>query len=127
MVAWRDCIGVQFERVGAVLEVVLGTDDLPWQLAELANRHKTRAEKIRDRRSKVEPARLHPDHHPRLMPAHELRQLVDRLLEVSRLLQQRGDVLEQDSLFRNVRYVATQGCEFVHEAGPLLLCLGETW
>ena len=111
---------MQLERVGAVLEVVLRADHLARQLAQFAHRHEASIELVRDRRREDEPARLHPDDHPRHMRSHQVRELINRLLEGSRILQERGDVLEQNPLFGEIRYVAYQWCEFQHGDWPLL-------
>src|SRR5919202_2742812 len=49
---------VDLEQIGAVLEVVLLTLDLEWQLARLANGHKAGVEAVGDGRGDDEAARL---------------------------------------------------------------------
>ena len=56
-----DRVGVELERVGAVLEQVLGPDGLVRQLAGLAREHEAGAELARDRRPEQEAARLGAD------------------------------------------------------------------
>src|SRR6266487_1884169 len=99
---------MQLERVRAVLEVVLGADHLARQFAELANGHKSSVQQVSDRRSKDEAARLHADDNTRRMAAHQLRQTVDRLLESPRILEEGGDVLEEDSLLGEIRDIVDQ-------------------
>ena len=54
-------VGVQLERVDAVLEQVLGADRLVRQLARLAGQHEAGAELARERRPEQEAARLGAD------------------------------------------------------------------
>jgi len=46
--------------------------------------------------------------------AHQVRQLIDGLLERRRVLEQRGDVLEQNPLLGEIRYIADQWSEVEH-------------
>src|SRR5437868_2818194 len=58
-------VGVQLERVEAVLERVLDADGVPRQLAGLARRHERAAEPVRERAAEDEAARLGAEDHVR--------------------------------------------------------------
>src|SRR5205085_8254788 len=92
-------------------------DDIAWQLAELADGHKTSAQQVSDRRGENEAARLHADDFVGLVAAYQRRQLVDRLLVRPGLLEQGGDVLEQDPFLRKVGYIINQRCQLVDGVG----------
>ena len=76
--ARADGVGVQLERVGAVLQRVVGADRVVRQVAGLAREHEARAELAGDRRPEQEAARLRPDDDVGLQVAGDVDERVDR-------------------------------------------------
>src|SRR2546428_11245707 len=101
-----DRILVDRERVAAILELVLHLDGLARELAELANGNESRVQLMGERAADDEASRLDSDHHVDslvLVPAYER---VDDVPKRRTVLQERGDVLKEDSLGREVLDVA---------------------
>ena len=73
-----DRVGVQLQRVGGVLEHVLGAHGLVRQLARLAREHEAGAELARDRRAEQEAARLGADDDVDAQVAGEVGQAASR-------------------------------------------------
>src|SRR5437867_5044781 len=104
--AGLDRVLVDRERVAAVFELVLDLDGLTRELAELANGNEARVQLMGERAADDEAPRFDGHHHvdPLLsVPAHKR---VDDVPERRAVLQERGDVLEEDSLGREVLDVA---------------------
>src|ERR671918_1240496 len=114
-----DRVGVQLERIEAVLERVLGADRAPGKLAWLAGRHEAAAEPVGERRAQDEPARLGAEDQVWLARLGELGELLDGLAQRLRIRQQRHDVLEDDAALREVRDVPNAGGEVAHDRGTI--------
>src|SRR5438034_3107857 len=102
LLAGLDCIAVDLERVGAVLEGVLDGDRLGRQLAELPDGDEAGVELVRHRRAEDEATRFHPDHDVDRLALVGLEHQVDRLAVGGLVLQQRRDVVEEDPGLREV-------------------------
>ncbi|MPM19014.1 hypothetical protein SDC9_65432 [bioreactor metagenome] len=102
-----DRVGVDGQRLGAVLQVVADLVRLGGQLAGLADRHETGPQGDRHRGADDEATGLHADHHVDVGRGGR-DELVDGGPEAGRVAEQRGDVLEADALLREVRDVADQ-------------------
>jgi hypothetical protein len=110
---------MQLERVGAVLEQVLGAHRLVRQLARLAGEHEPGPELARERRPDQEPARLGADDHVDAERPCVLGQRGDGRVEPSRVGEDRRDVLEADARLREVGDLADQRAQVDrHEGGP---------
>ena len=72
------------------------------QLAQLAHRHEARVELVRHRGAEDEAARLHADDDVDLLARVRLEHQVDRFLVGGRVLEQGGDVVEEDAGLREV-------------------------
>src|SRR6266849_3633849 len=75
-------------------------------ISSVADRDEARAERVRDGGAEDEAARFHADDHVDLARPDLRQQAVDGALEERPLLEERGDVLEEDAGFREVRDVA---------------------
>src|SRR5437879_11418526 len=101
-----DRILVDRERVAAILELVLDLDGLARELAGLANRDEARVQLMGERASHDEAPRFDANHHVDsllLVPPNEG---VDDVAERRAVLQERCDILEENSLGREVLDVA---------------------
>ena len=97
VLARLDGIGVHFEAVGAIFEVVIDAADDVGQLFGFANRDESGAESMGHGRSKEIAAGFDADHDVDGFPAIVLLQGVDRLSESVLVFEQGGDVVELDS------------------------------
>ena len=88
---------MHLERGRAVLEVVLDSNHVRGQLAELAHRDEPDPQLVRDRGGEDEAARFHADDRVDPAVADALQKPVDRGAERRSVLEKRGDVLEEDS------------------------------
>jgi hypothetical protein len=117
--AARDRVAVELERVGAVLEDVLGAHGLARQLARLAGEHEPGAELARERRPEQEPARLGADDDVDV-GRRQSAQPRDRRVETGGVGEHGRDVLEADPRLREVRDLADEGAQVDgHRAGTL--------
>ena len=91
-------IGVDLERVAAVLELVGRTDLLPGELAGLAGRHEAAAELVRERAAEDEAARLRAEDHVRPTRPRPVSEVPDGRVERLAVADQRHQVLEHDPL-----------------------------
>src|SRR6266702_3981820 len=98
-----DRVEVNLQRVGAVLQVVADARGLRRQLLGLAYRHEARVQPVRQRRAEDEPARLDTEHQVDLLADVVRRQRVGQLCEALLVLQQRGDVVEQNARLGKIR------------------------
>src|SRR4051812_5302434 len=101
-----DRVAVDLERVRAVLEGVLHGDRLRRQLAQLAHRDEAGIQLVGHGGAEDEAPRLHPDDDVDLLAGIGLEHEIDRLAVGLLVLQQRGDVVEQDPGLRKVRDLA---------------------
>src|SRR5437773_12327824 len=117
-----DRVLVDGERVASVLELVLDLDGLAWELAELPHGDEACAELVGERPAEDEPTRLDGDHDVHALLLITARQQVDHVAERRTILQEGGDVLEENPLGREVLDVADLRPEVgdVHRA-PILL------
>src|SRR5262245_58674962 len=106
-----DRVGVDLERVEAVLERVLGRHGPPRELAGLPRGDEAAAELARERAARDVPARLGAEDQVGLARPRPLRQAVDRLRERLRVGEQGHDVLEDDPGLGKVRNVPDLGLE----------------
>src|SRR6185369_9399573 len=100
--AGLDRVLVHGERIAAVFELVFDFDGLPRQLAWFANRNEARLQLVRDRAAHDEAPRLDTDDDVdacRLIPLNER---VDHIAKGRAVLEERGDVFEEDALGREV-------------------------
>ena len=107
--ALGDRIGVYFDAVGAVFELVVVAYGFGGQLAFLADRDETLAQRVGQRRAEDEAARLDAGDLVDLLVLVAAHQLVYRQAKTDRVLEQRGDIAELDSLFRIMRDGADSG------------------
>src|SRR5262249_43504426 len=89
-------VHVDFDAIGAVLELVALRGGLPGELAGLAYRHEPLLEVMGDGRAEDETARFDPADEIEGPRVDRLGHLHDRLLEALRALEEGGDVLEED-------------------------------
>src|SRR5262249_58978939 len=101
-----DGVLVDGQRVTAVLELVFYLDRLARQLAELAHRHEPRTELMGDRAGKDEAPRLDADHDVDPVFGVIGGQHVDYRADRRSILQQGGDVFEEDAFGREILDVA---------------------
>src|SRR5262249_9156924 len=100
--AGLDGVSVNFERLGPVLEIKGLGHRAEGELSELAQRHETRADVLRQRRAEDESARLHRgdlvDAHAAVTPAEP----ADHFRKELAIAQDGRDVLEENSLLGKV-------------------------
>src|ERR1700704_4240462 len=112
-----DRILVHLEGRRAVLEVVLHADHVGRQLAELADRHEPDAELVGDRSREDEAAGLHADDGVDLLVADLREEPVDCGRERIAVLEESGDVLEEDPRLRKIGDVADTAPEILRLHG----------
>src|SRR5947209_970038 len=117
-----DRVLVDGERVAPVLELVLDFDGLARQLAELPHGDQARAELVGERTTEDEPARLDGDDDVHALFLVSACEHIDHVAERRAVLQEGGDVLEEDPFGRKILDVADLRPELgdVHRA-PILL------
>src|SRR5437764_1070847 len=91
-----DRVLVHLQCRGAVFEVVFDAHDVRRKLAELADGDEPDPELVGDRSGEDEPARFHPDDGVDGALADLREQSVDRRVERGAVLEEGGDVLEED-------------------------------
>src|SRR5207245_1670937 len=113
---------VDRERVAPVLELVLDLDGLARQLAELPHGDQARAELVGERTTEDEPARLDGDDDVHALFLVSACEYIDHVAERRTVLQEGGNVLEEDPFGRKILDVADLRPELgdVHRA-PILL------
>ena len=110
----EDRVGMDLERVDPVFELVLFLDSLEGQLARLAKGNESCPDPVCDRCREGEATSLDSgDLGDPLIPKR-LSHRIDQCAKSLRISQDRGDVLEYNALFREVRYVPDQFFEIVH-------------
>src|SRR5215470_10892175 len=120
--ALADGVLVDGEHVAPVLELVLLLDHRARELALLPHGHEARAQLLRQRAAEDEAARLHADHDIDLGRAIALGQMIDHRAPRHPILEQRGDVLEEDPFGREILDIADlcyEGVD-VHDRGWML-------
>ena len=100
-----DRVGMQLERIHAVLELVLDREDVAGELPGLAREDEAGVRGHGHRRPQNEAARLGRHHIVDLARAGVLGELVDREAERLGVEEERRDVLEDDPRLREVRDV----------------------
>src|SRR5260221_3026203 len=115
----RQSIDMDLQTIGSILQRILLTRGLPGKLARLARRHESGRQAHRDRRGEDVAARFDPEHLGDAPPLKPLRQPLQRHPEGLAILEERGDVLEDDSFFGEVRNIADEASQ-VHgsSVGP---------
>ena len=118
-----DGVFVDFQDVGAVLEIVFDTLGLGRKLPGLPNRHETGAESVRQRWSENESPGLHPDDRVDALRfgTDHLGETVDGGTQPVRVLEKGRDVIEQDARLRKVGNLADQLLQVVHGRSLLLI------
>ena len=103
-----DRVFVDFERVLSVLEVVGHAGDFGGKLLGLAHGNEAGVKAIGKRGSEDESAGFDAEDEVNLAADEAMRQFVDEHGEADLVLQQGGDVVEEDAGFRKVGYTANQ-------------------
>src|SRR5215472_1669967 len=111
--AFLNCVFVDFKTVAAVLEVVFHFHRGRGKLSRLAHWYEAGIQPIRQRRTKDESTRFHPEDQVDLLANVVFRKKIDELRESGFIFQQRGDVVKENSLFREIRYFANQLLQLV--------------
>jgi len=111
-----DRVLVHFQPVGAVFKFVGRAKSVVRQLARLADRHKTRAQLLRQQHAEEKPPCFRPDNLVDIVAVYQLKQRIDGINQCFLVAQQRGDVFKQDSLFWKIGDVADVGLD-VHVSG----------
>src|ERR1019366_8428938 len=101
-----DRVEMDFEGVGSVLQVVAHAGGLCRQLLRLAHGNESSVQAVRQHRAKDEAARLDAEDQVDLLADVVGRERVDHLRESALVLQQGGDVVEQNPRFGKVRHGA---------------------
>ncbi len=105
---------MDFESVGAVLELVRDARRFRRQLFRFSHGDKTRAEPVRQRGSKNESARFHTDHQVHGLAGVVAAKLIHERAKTGGILQQRGQIVEKNSRLRVIRNFSNQFFQIVH-------------
>src|SRR5262245_12765621 len=108
---------MDLEAVGAVLELVGAANGARRQLAGLSHRRESGADAIGDHRSKNEAAALDADDEIDALILERQRETVDGRVKTIRILEERGDVVEENPGFRKIGNVPNL-CFEVHFMWP---------
>ena len=112
-----DGILVDLQAIGAIFQLVAHAHAFGGKLLRLAHGHESRAQGISQRRRENEAARFDAQH---LIDGSVLimrLQPVDHAAESVFVLQQRGDVVEENARFGKVGHFADEFLEIAHEDG----------
>src|SRR6185437_17160177 len=101
--AFLDSVLVDLQAVRAVFEVVRNSETLGGQFFGLADRDESRAQGISQGRREDKAARLDAENYVDLRLAVVILEAIDDGAEAAGVLEERGDVVEQDPRFREVR------------------------
>src|SRR6185437_13001478 len=101
-------IEMDFERVRTVFEVIAHARGLRGQLLRLAHWNEAGVQAISQRRPEDKAARLNAEDQVDVLLNVVRGQRVDQLRKTGLVLQQRGDVVEQDARLGKVRHGADQ-------------------
>ncbi len=105
---------MHLQDVGAILQLIFDPLRRSRKFSGLAHRNEPRAQRVSDRRRKDEAAGFDPDHGIDPLAVVAVAQPVDDGLQPLRILQQRGDVIEQDAGLGEIRHLADQTFEMIH-------------
>jgi len=105
---------VHLEHVLAVFQIVAHADDLRRQLLVLAHRHKSRTQRVGQRRREDEAPRFDSQHHVHFQVAIVRFQPVDDARQPGGIFQQGGDVVEENARFGKVGHLANQRLQIWH-------------
>ena len=101
-VAWLQCVNVGFESCGSVFEVVGDRVNIVRQFPRLAQRDESDAQFPGSQCPENEASGLHAGYSRNPLVQKRIHDLMYCKSQRSRILHQRGDVLEKDSGFREV-------------------------
>ena len=107
---------MQFELVGAVFELVGDGAGFSGQLFWLADRNKTGAEAIGQRRSENESPGFNAGDNIHLGAVVLLAELINQRMETGRVFQQCGEVVEQNTRLGIIGNFADQSFQFGHSS-----------
>src|SRR5258708_28253152 len=102
---------MNFQRVLAVFQIIGFPQGLPGQFAGFSNRHKRSTQLSGKRAAKNESARLHGNDRIDIFGFVTVRQSSDDHLKAFGVLQKRGDILKNNSIFGKIRNVTDQVLE----------------
>lgn len=117
-VALAECVAVDLQRVGAVLEGVLLAQGGGGQFAGLADGHETDAEAVGQGGAEDEPATLDADDGRQAALGVALGEVVDRLAKAAGVAQKRGDILEHNPRLGEIGDGADEIGQLAHGASP---------
>ena len=106
--AVADGVLVHLQGVGAVLQIVGDADAFGGQLLRLAHRHEAGAERVGERRGEDEAAGFDAEDDIDLRIAVVVLQAVDDAAKSVRVLEQRGDVVEENAGLGEVGHLADE-------------------
>src|SRR5579859_3504942 len=115
--AWLHGIFVDFEGVRSIFEGIGNAGSFRGQLFWFSNRNEPRSKAIRERRSKNESARLDARHNIDGVPFVVLAEPVDERMESHFVLQQGGQVIEENPRLGIIRHFANQLLQVIHSNG----------
>src|SRR5260370_991048 len=101
--AAADRVFVNLEAVGAVLELIADAYAVRWQLLRFTHRNETRIQRVGQGRREDKSARFDTDNHVDAGVLVMLLEPVDGVMKAPVVLEQRGDVIEQDSRLGEIR------------------------
>ena len=99
---------MDLERVAAIFQVIADFLRFGGQLSRFAYRNESRIKPVGKRRPEDKSASFHAKDEVNLFADIVFRERINQTSEAKFVLEQRGDVIEQDALFREVGYLADQ-------------------
>ena len=94
---------MQLQDILPIFKFVLHGDRLAWELAELSHWDEAESERVRNRCAEDESARLDPNNDVGLLRADRDKHCLNRSVERLSILEECGDVAEDDPWLRKVR------------------------
>lgn len=119
----RNRVPMDSQGTGSVFQVVFHFETISRELAWFPNRHKSGSEPGRQSPAENEPSRLDPDNLCNPLTSILDGEIVRDLLKRRRVLQQRGDVVEEDSGLGEIRYFPDEGF-IIHRESTVLQKVG---
>src|SRR5579884_114271 len=112
-----DRVFVNFQCVRAVFQFVGNAGGLRRQFLRFAHRNESRLQPVRQRRSENKSARFDPRNHVDVVAFVVFAEPVNQRMKAVLVLEQRRQVVKQDSRLRIIRHFAYQPLQVVHVNG----------
>src|SRR5208282_4073842 len=105
---FSDGVLVNFQRVAAIFELIADLQGFGGQLSRFADRNESRVQPVGESWTEDKSPSLHAEHQVNLLADVVCRERVNQPREADLVLEERGDVVEEDAFFREVGHLTDQ-------------------